>query len=159
MSRVLLTAKGAVQLRAELKKRKSEDRPNVIAAIAEARAHGDLSENAEYDAAREQQGFIEGRINELEAQLSIAEIIDPSKLSKAGKIVFGARAELFDENADTEVSYQIVGDLEADLDKGQISVSSPIAKALIGKKVGDEVAVDTPGGTRRYEILNITFDG
>jgi len=158
MDRILLTAKGAIALRAELKKLKSEDRPNVIAAIAEARAHGDLSENAEYEAAREQQGFIEGRIKELDAQLSLAEVIDPTKLAGAGKVVFGSRVDLYDEEAESEVSYQIVGDLESDPDDGKISLSTPIAKAIIGKQVEDEVSVDTPGGTRRYEVLKISFD-
>jgi len=145
-------------LRAELKKLKSEDRPNVIAAIAEARAHGDLSENAEYEAAREQQGFIEGRINELDSQLSIAEIIDPSKLSANGKVVFGSHVTVFDEAGDAEVTYQIVGDLEADIERGQISLGSPIAKAFIGKSEGDEVEVVTPGGKRAYEIIKVYID-
>lgn len=157
MERVLLTAPGAERLHAELKKLKSTDRPNVIAAIAEARAHGDLSENAEYEAAREQQGFIEGRINELESNLSIAEIIDASRASKSGKIVFGSTVTLFEESSDAEVKYQIVGDLEANLDAGQISLGSPIARALIGKQEGDEVKVKTPGGDRSYEVLSITY--
>lgn len=154
MSRVLLTSQGAEKLRAELKRLKGEERPKVIAAIAEARAHGDLSENAEYDAAREQQGFIEGRIGELESQLSVAEIIDPSKLKAEGKVVFGSHVRLHDEESDKEVEYQIVGDLESDINLGQISISSPIARALIGKEEGDEVEVNTPGGLRRYEILS-----
>jgi transcription elongation factor GreA len=152
---VLLTVTGAEKLRKELKRLKSEDRPNIIQAIAEARAHGDLSENAEYESAREQQGFIEGRINELEAQLSIAEIIDPSKLKANGKVVFGSFVKLYDEENDGEVRYQIVGDLESNIDDGQISISSPIARALIGKEEGEEVEVQTPGGIRRYEILAV----
>lgn len=157
MDRVLLTAAGAERLRRELKKLKSEDRPNVIKAIAEARAHGDLSENAEYSAAREQQGFIEGRISELEAQLSGAEVIDPASLNANGKVIFGSTLKLYDSDDNTEVSYQIVGDLEADIDRGQISISSPIARALIGKAEGDEVEVKTPGGVRHYEILSVSY--
>lgn len=158
MNRVLLTVKGAERLQAELKNLKSVERPRVIEAIAEARSHGDLSENAEYDAAKEQQGFIEGRIKELEGQLGIAEVIDPSKLNADGKVVFGALVELYDENADKEVSYQIVGDLEANIEQGQISLSSPIGKALIGKFEGDEVTYDAPGGVRSYEILSVSYD-
>lgn len=158
MNRVLLTAKGADRLQAELKNLKSVERPKVIEAIAEARSHGDLSENAEYDAAKEQQGFIEGRIKELESQLGIAEVIDPAKLNANGKVVFGALVELYDENEDKEVSYQIVGDLEANIEKGQISLSSPIGKALIGKFEGDEVTYDAPGGVRSYEVLSVRYD-
>ncbi len=157
MTRILLTAGGAKKLRDELKRLKSEERPKVVEAIAEARAHGDLSENAEYDAAKNQQGFIEGRIAELEGHLSIAEIIDPAKLNAQGRVVFGAHVELLDTVSETEVTYQIVGDLEADLGQGQISVSSPIGRALIGKEVGEEVDVDTPGGTRCYEILDVRY--
>lgn len=157
MDRVLLTAAGAERLRTELKKLKSEDRPNVIKAIAEARAHGDLSENAEYSAAREQQGFIEGRISELESQLSGAEVINPASLNANGKVIFGSTLNLYDADSKAEVSYQIVGDLEADIDRGQISISSPIARALIGKSEGDEVEVKTPGGDRHYEILSVTY--
>ncbi|MBT8115515.1 MAG: transcription elongation factor GreA [Arenicella sp.] len=158
MQRVLLTAKGAERLRAELKKLKSVDRPKVISAIAEARSHGDLSENAEYDAAKEQQGFIEGRIKELESQLSIAEVIDPSKLNAGGKVVFGAQVKLYDEQADKEVSYQVVGDLEADISNGLISLSSPIGKALIGKFEGDDFTFDAPSGEKTYEILEVGYD-
>ncbi len=158
MQRVLLTAKGAERLRAELKKLKSVDRPRVISAIAEARSHGDLSENAEYDAAKEQQGFIEGRIKELESQLSIAEVIDPSKLNAGGKVVFGAKVKLYDEQADKEVSYQVVGDLEADISNGLISLSSPIGKALIGKFEGDDFTFDAPSGEKTYEILEVGYD-
>ena len=157
MSRVLLTTAGAERLRAELKRLKSEDRPKVIEAIAEARSHGDLSENAEYAAARDQQGFIEGRIAELESQLSHAEIIDPGGLNANGRIVFGSTVALFDEEGDREVTYQIVGDLEANINDGQISLGSPIARALIGKEEGEEVEVTTPGGVRRYEVLKVHY--
>jgi transcription elongation factor GreA len=156
MTRVLLTAKGAEKLREELKRLKSVERPRVIEAIAEARAHGDLSENAEFDAAKDEQGFIEGRISELENQLSRAEVIDPATLNAGGRVVFGAVVDLYDLDDDKEVSYQIVGELEADLDNGQISVTSPIGRTLIGKEEGDEVSVDTPGGTRTYEIVKVT---
>ena len=155
--RVVLTSNGAEELRAELKKLKSVDRPNVIAAIAEARSHGDLSENAEYDAAKEQQGFIEGRIAELEGNLSIAEVIDPVKIGQPGKVVFGAHIELYDNDQETNVNYQLVGNLEADLSKGRISISSPIGKALLGKQVEDEVEVLAPGGKRIYEILGVEY--
>lgn len=157
MSRVLLTTAGAERLRAELKRLKSEDRPKVIEAIAEARSHGDLSENAEYAAARDQQGFIEGRIADLESQLSKAEIIEPGRLNANGRIVFGSTVALFDEKDDQEVTYQIVGNLEANIDEGQISLSSPIARALIGKEEGEEVEVTTPGGVRRYEVLRVRY--
>jgi len=158
MDRVLLTSKGAERLRAELKKLKSVERPKVIAAIAEARSHGDLSENAEYDAAKEMQGFIEGRIKELEGNLSVAEVIDPSQLNANGKVVFGTLVKLYDEQADAEVSYQIVGDLEADISKGQISLSSPIGRALIGKFEGDEFTFQAPSGEKTYEILKVRYD-
>ena len=159
MTRVLLTAKGAAELQAELKNLKSVERPKVIAAIAEARAHGDLSENAEYDAAKEQQAFIEGRIKELSANLSIAEVIDPSKLNVSGKVIFGSSVKLYDEQADSEVSYQIVGDLEADISKSKISLSSPIGRALIGKLEGDEFTFEAPSGEKSYEVLSVTYDG
>jgi len=155
--RVVLTSNGAKELQAELKKLKSVDRPNVIAAISEARSHGDLSENAEYDAAKEQQGFIEGRIAELESSLSIAEIIDPKKIGQDGKVVFGAHVDLYDTDQDSNVSYQLVGNLEADLSKGRISISSPIGKALLGKHVDDEIEVAAPSGARVYEILNVSY--
>lgn len=158
MQRVLLTAKGAARLQGELKNLKSVERPKVIAAIAEARSHGDLSENAEYDAAKEQQGFIEGRIKELEGQLSVAEVIDPAKLNAGGKVVFGARVKLYDSQSQQEVSYQIVGDLEADISNGQISLSSPIGRALIGKLEGDEFTFDAPSGEKSYEILDVSYD-
>ncbi len=157
MSRVLLTVAGAERLRQELKRLKSEDRPRAIEALAEARSHGDLSENAEYDAARDHQGFIEGRIAELEGNLARAEIIEPREVDGRGRIVFGATVELHDAEADKRVSYQIVGDLEADLERGQISLGSPMARALIGKEVGDDIEVNTPGGTRFYEVLDVRY--
>jgi len=156
--RVILTKVGAENLRAELKKLKSVERPKVIAAIAEARSHGDLSENAEYDAAKEQQGFIEGRIAELEGSLSIAEVIDPKSLGGSGKVVFGTYVRLFDDAGDREVTYQLVGNLEANLEQSRISISSPIGRALLGKEEGDEVEVDAPGGKRLYEILAVSLD-
>lgn len=154
MSRAPITLKGAEKLRVELKRLKSEDRPAVIKAIAEARAHGDLSENAEYTAAREQQGFIEGRIKEIEARLSDAQVIDPTTLPDTGRVVFGATVLLADEEG-AEVTYQIVGDDEADIRQGLISINSPIARALVGKKVGEEVSVTVPGGTRHLEIIEV----
>ncbi len=155
--RVVLTSKGAEQLREELRRLKSVDRPAVIAAIAEARSHGDLSENAEYDAAKEQQGFIEGRISELESSLSIAEVIDPAKIGQDGKVVFGAKVDLYDVDRDTSVSYQLVGNLEADLSHGRISISSPMGKAMLGKLIGDEIEVVAPAGNRTYEILDVNY--
>jgi len=155
--RVVLTSAGAERLRGELKNLKSVERPKVIGAIAEARAHGDLSENAEYDAAKEQQGFIEGRIAELEVSLSVAEVIDPKSIGKDGKVVFGAQVELYDEENDTEVGYQLVGNLEADINQGRISISSPIGRALLGKEEGEEFEVDAPGGKRFYEILKVSY--
>jgi transcription elongation factor GreA len=152
-----LTSQGADKLRAELKRLKTVERPRIIEAIAEARAHGDLSENAEYHAAREEQGFIEGRIKELESALSHAQIIDPTALNTGGRIVFGATVELLNVDTDEEVSYQIVGNLESDIEQLKISVSSPIARALIGKEEGDEVEVKTPGGLITYEILGVKF--
>ncbi len=156
--RVLLTPDGAERLRDELTRLKKQDRPAVIQAIAEARAHGDLSENAEYHAAREQQGFIEGRIAELDSKLSVAEVIDPARLNAAGKVVFGAWVDLWEEEGDREVSYRIVGELEANIDDGLISHSSPIAKALIGKTEGMEIEFQAPGGLRRYEVLAVRYD-
>jgi transcription elongation factor GreA len=153
-----MTLRGAEALRAELKRLKSEARPNVIKAIAEARGHGDLSENAEYHAAREQQGFIEGRIGELEAKLSNAEIIDPTQLAVTDKVVFGATVELQDQDASGSVKYQIVGEDEADIRSGRISVTSPIARAVIGKLEGDLVDVEAPGGLRSYEIVSIRYE-
>ena len=157
MDRVLLTTVGAERLWQELEHLKQEKRPRVIEAIAEARAHGDLSENAEYHAAREQQGFIEGRIGELEDKLSRAEVIDSAKLDPGGKVVFSARVKLWEEAGNREVSYQIVGELEADIDQGLISHSSPLALALLGKMEGDEVEVDAPGGIQRYEVLSVGY--
>ena len=157
MDRVLITVSGAERLHAALKNLKSVRRPKVILAIAEARSHGDLSENAEYDAAKEQQAFIEGRIAELNSQLSIAEVIDPTKLSANGKVVFGAYVKLFDEQKEKEVTYQLVGNLEADLAKGQISLSSPMGKALIAKQEGDEVVVNAPAGDQVYEVLSVRY--
>jgi transcription elongation factor GreA len=155
MKRTPMTARGAEALRAELKKLKTQDRPNVIKAIAEARGHGDLSENAEYHAAREQQGFIEGRIGEIESKLSNAEIIDPATLPNNGKVIFGAVVELEDQDNGGRVTYQVVGEDEADIRAGRISVTSPIARALVGKSEGDVVDVTAPGGTHSYEILAV----
>lgn len=157
MKRTPMTLRGAEALRAELKKLKSDDRPNVIKAIAEARGHGDLSENAEYHAAREQQGFIEGRIAEIENRLSTAEIIDVTKLAAQGKVVFGSTVELADEDSGAKVVYQLVGDDEADIKRGLISVSSPIARALIGKREGDVAEVAAPGGIKSYEIIAVRY--
>lgn len=152
-----LTIKGAEKLRAELHKLKTIERPAVIQAIAEARAHGDLSENAEYDAAKEKQGFIEGRIADLEGKLSNAQLIDPTELEAEGRVVFGATVELEDVDTGESVTYQVVGDDEADIKLGQISVSSPIARALIGKYAGDTVDVQAPGGVRQYEVLDVLY--
>jgi transcription elongation factor GreA len=157
MKRTPMTMRGAEALRAELRKLKSEARPNVIKAIAEARGHGDLSENAEYHAAREQQGFIEGRINEIEAKLGTAEIIDPSKLPNSGRVVFGATVELDDQGDSHRLVYQIVGEDEADIRAGRISITSPIARALVGKSEGDVVDVAAPGGIHSYEIVTVRF--
>jgi len=157
MKRTPMTTKGAERLRAEVERLKSVERPRIIAAIAEARAHGDLKENAEYHAAREQQGFTEGRIQELEAALSYAEVIDVSRLSPNGKIVFGATVDLSDEDSGEEISYQIVGDLEADIKQRLISVSSPFARALIGKSEGDIFEFQAPNGTKRYEIVAVSY--
>lgn len=157
MKRIPLTVTGAEKLRAELHQLKSVERPAVINAIAEARSHGDLSENAEYDAAKERQGFIESRIAEVEAKLSNAQIIDPALLDADGRCVFGATVELEDMEAGQVICYQIVGDDESDLKQGKISISSPIARALIGKFAGDVVDVNTPGGVREYEILDVKY--
>jgi transcription elongation factor GreA len=158
MSKIPLTVTGAELLRSELQRLKSVDRPNVIAAIAEARSHGDLSENAEYDAAKERQGFIEGRIKEVEGKLGHAQIIDPKLLDADGRVVFGATVELEDMDAGTKVKYQIVGDDEADLKSGKISLGSPVAKALIGKYAGDVAEVHTPGGVREYEVIDVRYE-
>jgi transcription elongation factor GreA len=152
-----MTLRGAEMLRAELKRLKSDDRPRVIKAIAEARSHGDLSENAEYHAAREQQGFIEGRIMEIESRLAAAEIIDIASLPPTGKVVFGATVELEDQDEGATVSYQLVGEDEADIRSGRISITSPIARALIGKVSGDVVEVAAPGKTRSYEIVSVKY--
>ncbi len=157
MKRVPITSRGAEALRAELRKLKTEDRPGVIKAIAEARSHGDLSENAEYHAAREQQGFIEGRIQELEGKLSNAEIIDVTQLTNTGRVIFGATVELEDEDSGAKVTYQIVGEDEADIKAGRISVGSPIARALVGKTEGDSVEVAAPGGKRNYEVIAVRY--
>lgn len=159
MNRPPMTKKGADRLRVELDRLKSQERPRIIAAIAEARAHGDLKENAEYHAAREMQGFIEGRINELEAALSNAEVIDVSRLNAGKRIVFGAIVDLADEDSGDELSYQIVGDLEADIKQRLISVSSPFARALIGKSEGDSFEFQAPNGTRNYEITGVRYEG
>ena len=147
----------AEQLKAELQHLKSVERPSVIAAIAEARSHGDLSENAEYDAAKERQGFVEGRIAEIEGKLSNAQIIDPSTLDADGRVVFGATVELEEESSGEQVRYQIVGEDEADLKQGLINISSPIARALIGKEEGDTAEVQAPGGIKRYEIVAVHY--
>ena len=157
MKRMPLTLKGAERLRGELKRLKTEDRPRIIQAIAEARAHGDLSENAEYHAAREQQSFCEGRIKDIEAHLSNSEIIDVSRLVGSEKVVFGATVDLEDQDGGTQVMYQIVGDAEADIKIGLIAVSSPIARALVGKNRGDVVDVVAPNGTRSYEIVAVKY--
>ena len=157
--RAPLTAKGAAALRTELERLKSVVRPQIINAIAEARAHGDLKENAEYHAAREQQGFIEGRIKHLEAELSHAQIIDVSQLAAGDKVVFGATVVLADADTDEEKTYQIVGDLEADIKQGLIAISSPVARALIGKHEGDAVTIEAPGGIREYEIVSVAYKG
>ena len=157
MNRIPLTARGAEKLREELRVLKSETRPKVIAAIAEARAHGDLKENAEYHAAREQQSFVEGRIAEIEGKLGTAQVIDVTKLPQNGKVVFGCTVELADVESGDEMKYQIVGDDEADTKAGMISVNSPIARALIGKEEGDEAEVAVPGGLRELEIIAVQY--
>jgi transcription elongation factor GreA len=157
MIRVPLTVRGAELLKQELQHLKSVERPNVIAAIAEARSHGDLSENAEYDAAKERQGFVEGRIAELESKLGNAQIINPAELDADGRVVFGATVELMDLETEDTVRYQIVGDDEADIKEGKVSVNSPIARALIGKESGDVAEVQAPGGIREYEVLDVQY--
>ena len=157
MTTIPLTKRGAEKLKEELQRLKTKDRPAVIAAIAEARSHGDLSENAEYDAAKDRQGFIEGRIKEVEGKLAAAQIIDPSALDAGGKVVFGATVELEDEDSGDKVTYQIVGEDEADLKHGLINISSPIARALIGKEEGDTAVVQAPGGDRHYEIIGVRY--
>jgi len=157
VNKVPVTLRGVEKLRAELKHLKSERRPRVVKAIAEARAHGDLRENAEYHAAKEEQGFIEGRIKEIDAKLSNAEIIDVAALGDVGRVVFGATVELYDEDDDREVRYQIVGEDEADVREGLISITSPIARALIGRREGDVIEFVAPGGARTYEIIAIRY--
>ena len=157
MATIPLTKRGAEKLKAELHRLKTVDRPAVIAAIAEARAQGDLSENAEYEAAKDRQGFIEGRIQEVEGKLSVAQIIDPASVDAGGRVVFGATVELEDEDSGDQVKYQIVGEDEADLKLGLINISSPIARALIGKEEGDVAVVQAPGGERRYEIVAVHY--
>jgi len=157
MATIPLTKRGAEKLKAELHKLKTVDRPWVINAIAEARAQGDLSENAEYEAAKDRQGFIEGRIQEVEGKLSAAQVIDPATVDADGKVVFGATVLLVDEKSGEEVTYQIVGEDEADLKLGLINISSPIARALIGKEEGDTAEVVAPGGVRHYEIVDVKY--
>ena len=157
MATIPITKRGAEKLKAELHRLKTVERPAVIAAIAEARAQGDLSENADYDAAKDRQGFIEGRIQEIEGKLSVAQVIDPSGVDGGGKVVFGATVELEDENSGDTVTYQIVGEDEADLKQGLINISSPIARALIGKEEGDTAEVQAPGGIRRYEVVAVSY--
>jgi transcription elongation factor GreA len=158
MSKVPLTVKGAEKLREELHRLKTVDRPWVIGAIAEARAHGDLSENAEYDAAKERQGFIEGRIQEVEGKLSNAQIIDPTLLDADGRCVFGATVEIEDQDSGDVVVYQIVGEDEADIKANKLSINSPMARALIGKYAGDIAQVQTPGGIREFEVLDVRYE-
>ena len=152
-----MTVEGAQRLKVELQRLKSVERPAVIQAIAEARSHGDLSENADYDAAKERQSFIEGRINELEGKLSNAQVIDPRTLHADGRVVFGATVDLEELESGAKVTYQIVGDDEADIKEGKISVSSPIARALIGKNAGDVIGFQAPGGLREYEVLDVRY--
>lgn len=158
MPKTPITVAGSELLRAELHRLKTVDRPRATAAIAEARSHGDLSENAEYDAAKERQGFLEGRISEVEAKLANAQIIDPKLLDAEGRCVFGSTVDLRDLNGGEAVTYQIVGEDEADIKKAKISINSPIARALIGKYVGEAVDVVTPGGMRQYEILDVRYE-
>ncbi len=157
MNKFPLTKKGADALKAELERLKSVERPKVIAAIAEAREHGDLKENAEYHAAREQQGFIEGRIKEIEGKLGNAQIIDVTKLPQNGRVVFGTTVTIVDTETDEEVTYKIVGEDEADISKGMISSSSPVARALIGKEIDDVALVQIPAGTKEYEIIDVKY--
>ena len=157
MSTLPITKRGAESLKAELHKLKTVERPWVINAISEARAQGDLSENAEYEAAKDRQGFIEGRIQEVEGKLSVAQIIDPATLDAGGRVVFGATVDLEDEDSGQAVQYQIVGEDEADLKLGRVNVSSPIARALIGKEEGDTAEVNAPGGIKRYEVIAVSY--
>lgn len=157
MATIPITKRGAESLKAELHQLKTVDRPWVINSISEARAQGDLSENAEYDAAKDRQGFIEGRIQEIEGKLSAAQIIDPAQLDAGGKVVFGSTIELEDEETGDKVTYQIVGEDEADIKAGRVNISSPIARALIGKDEGDTAEVQAPGGIKRYEIISVMY--
>jgi transcription elongation factor GreA len=157
MNKVPMTIRGAELLREELQKLKSVDRPQVIQAIAEARAHGDLKENAEYHAAKEQQGFIEGRIKEIEGKLSHIQVIDVTTIDAGGKVVFGATVELYDVQSEASITYRIVGEDEADIGGGMISYTSPIARALIGKHEGDEVTFSAPGGDKHYEVVEVRY--
>jgi transcription elongation factor GreA len=158
MAKTPITMKGVELLKSELQRLKSEERPRVIQAIAEARAHGDLSENAEYDAARERQGFIEGRISDIESKLANAQVIDPKLVDADGRCVFGATVDLEEAPKGASVTYQIVGEDEANIKEGKISISSPIARALIGKEAGDVVEVQTPGGVKSYEIVDVRYE-
>jgi transcription elongation factor GreA len=157
MTKIPMTVHGAERLKNELHRLKTVDRPMVIQALAEARSHGDLSENADYDAAKERQGFLEGRISEVEAKLANAQIIDPAEIDADGRVVFGATVELEDSGSGEPVTYQIVGDDEADIKQGKISVSSPISRALIGKRAGETAEVQAPGGVREYEVLAVRY--
>ncbi|UCV00828.1 transcription elongation factor GreA [Acidovorax radicis] len=157
MATIPITKRGAEKLKEELHRLKTVERPSVITAIAEARAQGDLSENADYEAAKDRQGFIEGRIQEIEGKLSVAQVIDPSGVDGGGKVVFGATVELEDEESGDVVRYQIVGEDEADLKQGLINISSPIARALIGKEEGDTAEVQAPGGIRRYDVVAVSY--
>jgi len=157
MNKVPLTVKGAEKLRDELTRLKNTERPKITVAIAEARAHGDLKENAEYHAAREQQGIVEARIRDIEAKLAHAQVIDVTKVHAHGKVVFGATVDLVDEDTEEEITYQIVGEDESDVGQGLISVASPIARALIGKEVGDTATVRAPGGERNFELLEVRY--
>ena len=157
MTTIPITKIGAEKLKAELHQLKTVDRPWVINAISEARAQGDLSENAEYEAAKDRQGFVEGRIQEIEGKLSVAQIIDPSEIDAGGKVVFGSTIELEDEDSGAKVTYQIVGEDEADIKFGRVNISSPIARALIGKDEGDSVEFQAPGGLKRYEIIAVMY--
>jgi transcription elongation factor GreA len=158
MSKIPLTLNGAEKLREELHRLKTVERPSVVAAIAEARSHGDLSENAEYDAAKERQGFIEGRIQEVEGKLSNAQIIDPKSLDADGRVVFGSTVALEDQDSGDQVTYQIVGEDEADIKQGKLSYASPMARALIGKFAGDIAQVQAPGGQREFEVLDVRYE-
>jgi len=157
MSRIPMTVRGAERVKAELHRLKTAERPAVIQAIADARAHGDLSENADYDAAKERQGFIEGRIADLEGKIANAQVIDPASIDAEGRVVFGATVEIEDLDSGERVTYQIVGDDESDIKAGKVSINSPVARALIGKSEGDTAEVQAPGGVRAYEIVNVDY--